>query len=55
VTSAPVFYDRLAEWWPLFSPPIHYEEEAADLLARLGPVSRSGFATRRDVFLARPA
>jgi SAM-dependent methyltransferase len=48
VTSAPElprFYDQLAEWWPLFSPPIHYGEEAADLLARLEPVSRSGFAT----------
>ena len=45
MTSAPVFYDQLAEWWPLFSPPIHYGEEAVDLLARLDPVSRSGFAT----------
>lgn len=40
-----VFYDQFAEWWPLFSPPVHYDEEAADLLARLGPISRSGFAT----------
>jgi SAM-dependent methyltransferase len=32
------FYDELAEWWPLFSPPEHYDEEAADLLERLGPV-----------------
>ncbi len=45
MTTAPVFYDQLAEWWPLFSPPAHYGEEAADLLARLAPVSRSGFAT----------
>jgi trans-aconitate methyltransferase len=47
MTTAPVpmFYDQLAEWWPLFSPPCHYEEEAADLLARLGAISRSGFAT----------
>jgi len=29
------FYDELAGWWPLFSPPSHYVEEAADLLARL--------------------
>jgi trans-aconitate methyltransferase len=29
------FYDELAVWWPLFSPPIHYVEEAADLLPRL--------------------
>ena len=33
----PRFYDELAEWWPLFSPPIHYVEEAEDLLPRLGP------------------
>lgn len=25
-------YSDLARWWPLFSPPIHYVEEAADLL-----------------------
>jgi trans-aconitate methyltransferase len=31
------FYDDLAEWWPLFSPPEHYGEEAIDLLQRLGP------------------
>ena len=29
-------YDRLAGWWPLLSPPDEYEEEAADLLGRLG-------------------
>jgi SAM-dependent methyltransferase len=29
------FYDELAHWWPLFSPPSHYCEEADDLLARL--------------------
>ena len=33
------FYDDLADWWPLFSPPEHYAEEAADLLQRVGPVS----------------
>ena len=32
------FYDELAEWWPLFSPPEQYGEEAADLLPRLGAV-----------------
>jgi trans-aconitate methyltransferase len=31
------FYDELADWWPLFSPPEHYIEEADDLLARLRP------------------
>jgi SAM-dependent methyltransferase len=33
------FYDDLAEWWPLFSPPEDYVEEAADLLQRLGPLT----------------
>ena len=28
------FYDELADWWPLFSPPSHYGEEAEDLLKR---------------------
>jgi SAM-dependent methyltransferase len=28
-------YSELAHWWPLFSPPIHYAEEAADLLPDL--------------------
>ncbi len=28
-------YSDLASWWPLFSPPIHYVEEAADMLPRL--------------------
>jgi trans-aconitate methyltransferase len=32
------FYDDLADWWPLFSPPEHYVDEAADLLERLGPL-----------------
>jgi len=41
----PYFYDHLAEWWPLFSPPEHYDEEAADLLARLAPHAASGTAT----------
>ena len=26
------FYQELAHWWPLFSPPSHYHEEAEDLL-----------------------
>lgn len=33
------FYDELAHWWPLFSPPEHYVEEAEDLLARLRTVA----------------
>jgi SAM-dependent methyltransferase len=28
-------YTELAPWWPLFSPPSHYVEEAADLLPTL--------------------
>lgn len=32
------FYDELAEWWPLFSPPEHYGVEAVDLLRRLGAI-----------------
>jgi SAM-dependent methyltransferase len=29
------FYDELAHWWPLFSPPHHYDEEVADILPTL--------------------
>lgn len=40
------FYDELADWWPLFSPPSHYVEEAEDLLPRLGErVPRANTAT----------
>lgn len=28
-------YAELASWWPLLSPPVHYVEEAADLLPTL--------------------
>ncbi len=31
----PRLYTTLAHWWPLFSPPSHYTEEAADLLPEL--------------------
>ena len=34
--AQPRFYDELAEWWPLFSPPEEYVAEAADLLGLLG-------------------
>jgi trans-aconitate methyltransferase len=34
------FYADLAEWWPLFSPPSQYVEEAADVLSRLGSSDR---------------
>ena len=30
--SQPRLYTALAAWWPLFSPPSEYEDEAADLL-----------------------
>jgi SAM-dependent methyltransferase len=33
--SLPLMYGDLARWWPLMSPPSHYEEEAADLLPPL--------------------
>lgn len=39
------FYTDYAEWWPLFSPPVHYVEEAADILNRLGPLPPPGQAT----------
>ncbi len=39
------FYTEHAEWWPLFSPPVHYVEEAADILQRLGPLPAPGAAT----------
>ena len=39
------FYCDLAEWWPLFSPPIHYVEEVDDLLRRLAPLPEAGTAT----------
>ena len=41
----PRFYDELAEWWPLFSPPEHYAEEADDLLRRLPPMNTPGRPT----------
>lgn len=31
----PRLYTELAEWWPLFSPPSDYAEEAADLLPHM--------------------
>jgi trans-aconitate methyltransferase len=41
----PLFYDQLAEWWPLFSPPEHYVEEATDIVGRLTAHAASGSAT----------
>src|SRR5262245_56846236 len=45
--AAPIarFYDELAEWWPLFSPPSHYVEEGEDLLRRLAPAIGRGAST----------
>lgn len=34
-TAEPRLYTDLATWWPLFSPPAHYTEEASDLLPDL--------------------
>ena len=34
-------YRELAHWWPLFSPPEHYAEEAADLLPTLHAATES--------------
>ena len=31
----PRLYQDLAAWWPLFSPPVHYVEEAEDILPTL--------------------
>ena len=43
MTEQPIrFYDDFAEWWPLFSPPEEYAEEAADLLDLLGRPSPAG-------------
>ena len=33
--ARPRLYDSLASWWPLLSPPSHYDGEAADLLPLL--------------------
>jgi ubiquinone/menaquinone biosynthesis C-methylase UbiE len=35
VSKQPRLYTDLAEWWPLFTPPSHYVEEATDLLPTL--------------------
>jgi SAM-dependent methyltransferase len=43
--ARPRFYDELAEWWPLFSPPEQYAEEADDLLRRLPPLATAGRPT----------
>ena len=43
------FYQEMSEWWPLFSPPEHYVEEAADLLRRLAPLPPPGTATMLEL------
>ncbi len=47
MSTRPRFYDELAHWWPLFSPPDDYDAEALDLLQRLGPLP----ADRRPTLL----
>jgi SAM-dependent methyltransferase len=39
------FYNDLADWWPLFSPPDDYVDEADDILRRFAPLPASGTAT----------
>lgn len=39
------FYQELPEWWPLFSPPVHYAEEVGDFLRRLAPLPPPGTRT----------
>lgn len=43
------FYADHAGWWPLFSPPVHYVEEAEDLLQRLSPLPPPGTATMLEL------
>lgn len=43
------FYKELSEWWPLFSPPEHYVEEAGDLLRRLAPLPPPGTASMLEL------
>lgn len=43
------FYADYAEWWPLFSPPEHYGEEAEDLLRRLSPLPPAGTSTMLEL------
>ena len=39
--ALPHLYTDLASWWPLLSPPGDYEEEAADLMLRMGTTTGS--------------
>jgi hypothetical protein len=39
------FYEELSDWWPLFSPPVHYGEEVEDFLRRLAPLPPPRTAT----------
>lgn len=43
------FYTKHADWWPLFSPPVQYIEEAEDLLRRLAPLPAPGTATMLEL------
>lgn len=45
----PRLYTDLAAWWPLFSPPEHYTEEAADLLPVLLSLSDPPPATMLEL------
>jgi SAM-dependent methyltransferase len=43
------FYQELAAWWPLFSPPVQYIDEADDLLRRLAPLPLPGANTMLEL------
>jgi hypothetical protein len=52
-------YEELAPWWPLFSAPADYREEAAFIREANGVMARAGFQVKmvrdtfdRDVFIA---
>lgn len=42
-------YNELSDYWPLFSPPSHYPEEAADVLRRLAPLGEPGSKTMLEL------
>jgi hypothetical protein len=51
LSEAPRRYTDLAEWWPLFSPPMHYVEEAAAgfrVSLRLDPCNRDVFVGKHN-------
>lgn len=45
----PRLYGEFADWWLLMSPPVHYGEEARDLVARLGDFHRGPATTMLEL------